>query len=355
MVLGLEVDYYQDRMDDVADLLAGYPFDVLLGSIHWLGNWRFDVLSDPLVLAEWDTRAVDAVWDEYTRAMEELGASGVCDVFAHPDLVKIAGRVPDVPDEFYDRMTEAAARSGMAAEVSSAGWRKPVGEQYPAQPLLKRFVEQGVPLTTASDAHRLPDVADRADEVRARSSSPPGSTGCRPTAIAGHGSSRSPRGAEMPTPAELAFERTDLDETQLGHLQRLLGTWGILADLSFSDLVLMAPMHPTEVDDDRTGGLALVILGQMRPSNSATVVEHDLVGQTVAADAWPLAVLTFESGESSAVRWCSRPAASRSASTASRSGARAPRWPCWPASPPARAAGPDTSSGPTGTCSTASR
>jgi len=103
----------------------------------------------------------------------------------------------------------------------------------------------------------------------------------------------------MPTPAELAFERTDLDETQLGHLQRLLGTWGILADLSFSDLVLMAPMRPTEVDDNRTEGLALVILGQMRPSNSATVVEHDLVGQTVAADAWPLAVLTFESGESS--------------------------------------------------------
>jgi len=131
-----------------------------------LGTWRFDVLSDPLVLAEWDHRAIDRVWDEYTLAMEELGASGVCDVFAHPDLIKIAGRVPDVPDEFYDRITEAAVRSGMAAEVSSAGWRKPVGEEYPAPPLLRRLVEAGVPLTTASDAHTLPDVADRADEMR---------------------------------------------------------------------------------------------------------------------------------------------------------------------------------------------
>ena len=69
-------------------------------------------------------------------------------------------------DEFYDRITEAAVRSGMAAEVSSAGWRKPVGEEYPAPPLLRRFVEQGVPLTTASDAHALPDVADRADDMR---------------------------------------------------------------------------------------------------------------------------------------------------------------------------------------------
>jgi histidinol-phosphatase (PHP family) len=166
VVLGLEVDYYQGRMDEVADLLDGYPFDVLLGSVHWLGTWRFDVLSDPQVLAEWDHRKVDQVWDEYTRAMEELAASGVCDVLAHPDLVKIAGRVPDVPDEFYDRITEAAVHSGMAAEVSSAGWRKPVGEEYPAPPLLRRFVAQGVPLTTASDAHTLPDVAERADDLR---------------------------------------------------------------------------------------------------------------------------------------------------------------------------------------------
>ena len=98
--------------------------------------------------------------------MEELAASGACDVFAHPDLVKIAGRVPAVPDEFYDRITEAAVRSGMAAELSSAGWRKPFGEEYPAPPLLDRFVDRGVPLTTASDAHALPDVADRVDDLR---------------------------------------------------------------------------------------------------------------------------------------------------------------------------------------------
>ena len=112
----------------------------------------------------------------------------------------------------------------------------------------------------------------------------------------------------MATPAELAFERTNLDDVQLGHLQRLLGTWGILADLSFSDLVLLAPMaHPAGERDgardvELTGGARgdrteLVILGQMRPSNSATVVEHDLVGQTVAAADWPLAVHAVDSGE----------------------------------------------------------
>ena len=167
VVIGLEVDYYEDRMDTVAALLAGYPFDVLLGSVHWVGGWRFDDLDDPVSMAEWSTRDVDACWDSYTRALEELAATGSCDVLAHPDLMKVAGHVPDAPAEWWDRMAEAAASSGMAAELSSSGWRKPAGEQYPALGLLERFVARGVPLTTASDAHHLDHVAHRADDLRA--------------------------------------------------------------------------------------------------------------------------------------------------------------------------------------------
>jgi histidinol-phosphatase (PHP family) len=167
VVLGLEVDFYRDRMHDVAALLDGYPFDVLLGSVHWIGAWGFDYLTDPRVAAEWDNRSIDSVWDAYTLALEELADSGTCDVLAHPDLCKITGRVPAVPDEWYDRMAEAAARSGMAAEISSAGWRKPVGEAYPAPPLLTRFRKAGVPVTTATDAHQLARVAERRGDVRA--------------------------------------------------------------------------------------------------------------------------------------------------------------------------------------------
>jgi histidinol-phosphatase (PHP family) len=166
IVIGLEVDHYQGRMDEVGALLAGYPFDVLLGSVHWLGAWRFDDIDVPLQMDEWSTRAVDACWEKYTEALEELAASGACDVLAHPDLIKVAGHVPDAPEEWWDRMAEAAASSGMAAELSSAGWRKPVGEQYPARPLMERFAAHGVPFTTASDAHRLEQVADRAADLR---------------------------------------------------------------------------------------------------------------------------------------------------------------------------------------------
>jgi histidinol-phosphatase (PHP family) len=166
VVLGLEVDHYAGRMDEVGELLGGYPFDVLLGSVHWIGAWGFDNWFDAAFAGEWDIRSVEGVWDAYTEALEELAASGACDVLAHPDLCKVMGHRPAVPDEWYDRMAEAAARCGLAAEVSSAGLRKPVGEAYPAPDLLARFAAAGVPFTTASDAHHLDFVAERRGELR---------------------------------------------------------------------------------------------------------------------------------------------------------------------------------------------
>lgn len=165
--LGLEVDYYPGRMGDVADLLAGWPFDLLLGSVHWLGAWGFDQLGDPVVDEQWAIRDVEAVWDAYVAAIEELAATRTADVLAHPDLAKVAGIVP--PGElapWWDRLAKAAAGNGLAAEVSSAGWRKPAAEAYPASGLLTRFKSAGVAFTTASDAHELALVADGTDRLR---------------------------------------------------------------------------------------------------------------------------------------------------------------------------------------------
>jgi histidinol-phosphatase (PHP family) len=166
VVLGLEVDHYAGRMDKVAALLDGYPFDVLLGSVHWLGAWGFDNYEHPVVAAEWGARSTEQVWAMYTDALEELAGSGACDVLAHPDLVKVTGRRPASLDEHHARMAEVVAGSGLAAEVSSAGWRKPVGEPYPAPDLLRLLHARGVAVTTASDAHTLADVGAGVADLR---------------------------------------------------------------------------------------------------------------------------------------------------------------------------------------------
>ena len=84
-------------MDKVAELLAGYPFDVLLGSVHWLGAWRFDDSATRCTWPSGRSAGVDACWDALHRGNRGDGGSGACDVLAHPDLVKVAGYSPDAP------------------------------------------------------------------------------------------------------------------------------------------------------------------------------------------------------------------------------------------------------------------
>lgn len=163
--VGLEVDFYRDQMDVVAQLVNQYPFDVLIGSVHWLDTWQFDDLDNEVQMNEWRTRDVDECWSAYTSALEELAATRCVDVLAHPDVIKVANYFSSNPEPLWDRMAEAAARFDLSVECSSSGWFKPVAEQYPALGLLDRLVAQGVTFTTASDAHRHERVGSRANDL----------------------------------------------------------------------------------------------------------------------------------------------------------------------------------------------
>ncbi|MDH2904655.1 MAG: histidinol-phosphatase [Actinomycetota bacterium] len=163
--VGLEVDYYRDQMDDVAALLAQYPFDVLIGSVHWLNTWQFDDIDNDVQMNEWRTRDVDRSWADYTLALEELAATRSVDVLAHPDVIKVANYYAADPAPLWDRMAEAAARVDVSVECSSSGWFKPVGEPYPAEGFLDRLVARELTFTTASDAHRLERVGSRAGDL----------------------------------------------------------------------------------------------------------------------------------------------------------------------------------------------
>jgi histidinol-phosphatase (PHP family) len=163
--VGLEVDYVEGKMGELSALYAQYPFDVLIGSVHWLGTWQFDSFDDPVHGAEWSVRDVDATWRQYGEAVGELAGTGAVDVLAHPDLVKVAGHVASAPGELWDAMTESATRSGVSVECSSAGFFKPIGEQYPSTGFLDRLVAAGATFTTASDAHRRERVGARVGDL----------------------------------------------------------------------------------------------------------------------------------------------------------------------------------------------
>jgi histidinol-phosphatase (PHP family) len=162
--LGIEVDYVGDRQERLTQILGDYPWDFLLGSVHYLGTLAID--QQPGI---WADHSVEEAWRGYVDAQAELAASGSVDVFAHPDLPKIFGSRPGpaVLDELHERIAEIAAEAGIALEISTAGLRKPVGELYPDPWLLRACVERGVPITLASDAHLPQDVGRDFDRALA--------------------------------------------------------------------------------------------------------------------------------------------------------------------------------------------
>jgi histidinol-phosphatase (PHP family) len=149
--LGLEVDHVGARQDELAAILEPYPWDYLLGSVHWLDGLAVDSSPEAGVWLAWP---VDEVWRRYFEALGELAASGHVDVLAHPDLAKIFGRRPE--RIAYPPLT------GVALEISTNGRYKPVGELYPD----RAFLEAArLPITLASDAHVPENVGRDLDQA----------------------------------------------------------------------------------------------------------------------------------------------------------------------------------------------
>jgi two-component sensor histidine kinase len=82
----------------------------------------------------------------------------------------------------------------------------------------------------------------------------------------------------MPTLTDLARRHAELTEASLEWLHALVSDWQLLADLSFADLVLWAPLR------HRAGWVALA---QMRPTTGPTAFPDDVVGSVLPAGKQP--------------------------------------------------------------------
>jgi histidinol-phosphatase (PHP family) len=153
--LGIEADFVPGREDRMANLLQGRDWDYVLGSVHFLREEAVDMRGDWDV---WRSGDPERVWRRYFETLGEAARSGLYDVIAHPDLVKVWGDGAPRPEgdlrRYYEPAVEAIAESGLAVEVSTAGLRKPVAEIYPSRDFLELCLEAGSPVALSSDAHR---------------------------------------------------------------------------------------------------------------------------------------------------------------------------------------------------------
>jgi histidinol-phosphatase (PHP family) len=164
--LGLEVDFVPGAEDRTANLLDEHELDYVIGSVHFLGDRAVDHEG-------WDVWKghddADAVWGRYFETLAEAARSGLFDILAHPDLVKIWGSARPGPERdprfHYEPAVEAIGESGIAVEVSTAGLRKPVGELYPAPDFARMCVDAGAVFTLSSDAHVPADIGHGYEEA----------------------------------------------------------------------------------------------------------------------------------------------------------------------------------------------
>ncbi|MCK5014228.1 MAG: histidinol-phosphatase HisJ [Candidatus Omnitrophica bacterium] len=154
--IGIEADYIPGYEHKTKAILEDYPYDFVIGSVHFIKDWGFD---NPEEFEKWDEQDVDQVYRDYYALLRQSAQSGMYDIMGHVDLVKKFGHrsTQDFTDEIK-KTARVFKECGVAIEINTSGLRKPVREMYPSLLNLKIYADVGVPLIFGSDSHDPKDV-----------------------------------------------------------------------------------------------------------------------------------------------------------------------------------------------------
>lgn len=161
--IGLELDWFPGSEGLARELLAPWPWDYIIGSVHWLDGWAYDLWEDT-----WQGRDPDLVWARYIENAAAGANSGCFDILGHADAIKIFRRFPGVwPEEAFSKLAALLAVQGVAAEVNTAFRYRGYSEDFcPSPRVLEIFNQAGVGLTFGSDAHYPEQVGLYQTEAR---------------------------------------------------------------------------------------------------------------------------------------------------------------------------------------------
>lgn len=165
---GIEICHQAEQKDRILAYLADHRFDIVLLSVHWLGERALHVREhwDGLDAAAGTRRYFEAVLDA-VRLAAELNRRGQrsFDVLCHLDLVKrYTQRYFQTFDirshsDLIDEILRACIEAELALEVNLSTLRQSLPEPSPPDWVLRRYLELGgEAVTLGSDAHRPEDV-----------------------------------------------------------------------------------------------------------------------------------------------------------------------------------------------------
>ncbi|MBY0205629.1 MULTISPECIES: histidinol-phosphatase HisJ [Paenibacillus] len=167
--VGLEGDYIEGWESEIRSIIERYPWDYVIGSVHFLGEWD---ITDFRQTHHWEGKDVLEVYRQYYDAVSKAAATGLYDIIGHSDVIKRFGYVPS-PEQNEERIAlenaalQAIAKSGCAMELNASGLSKPCAEMFPSRRMLTEAIRLGIPLTMGSDAHDPMKLGDYLPEAEA--------------------------------------------------------------------------------------------------------------------------------------------------------------------------------------------
>jgi len=158
---GLEVDYFSGKEDEIRSFIDGARLDYVIGSVHYMGDESVD-----LGPGFYSGKDPDLLFSAYFEKVSEAVASGLFDIMAHIDLIRIYGYMkPEGKEVLYRKLAVTMKEHNVAYEVNTNGRNKALGDFYPDRRFLHIFREEGVPVCVNSDAHMPSRVAQHFDEA----------------------------------------------------------------------------------------------------------------------------------------------------------------------------------------------
>ncbi|MNW41890.1 histidinol-phosphatase [compost metagenome] len=168
LALGIEADFFPGGEAELGQMLSGYDWDYVIGSVHFLDGWGFD---NPEAKDEFNDRDPVETYVNYYELLRQACVSGLFHIIAHPDNLKVFGFRPHDEREllpYYRRIAEEMVHSGVITEINTGlAYRYPIAESCPSPLFLSVLAEYRVPLTLSSDAHFPDDIGMLLDTARA--------------------------------------------------------------------------------------------------------------------------------------------------------------------------------------------
>lgn len=159
--IGLEVDYFAGKEEEIRNFLKPFPLDYVIGSVHYLGEKTVDLGPE-----FYEGKSIDRLFESYFDSIISAAASDVFDIIGHCDLIRIYGYKPASNMEpLYRKLAKTMKSHNVAFELNTNGRNRPLADFYPDRKFLHIFHEENVPVCVNSDAHMPARVGQYFDEA----------------------------------------------------------------------------------------------------------------------------------------------------------------------------------------------